>query len=569
MALKSSAVGAQILKQFAPVAARAALKTEAPTADDQASSVARTIGESTAIYPRCSSCSRSHAAGPCPPAPDDRQGIAIGSDVGEYRVTRLIGSGGMGMVYAGVHPILQRHVAIKVMVGASAHSEESSLRFLQEARATVALRHRNIVDVFAFGRLPDGRDYLVMELVDGHTVRALVTERGGLPLPLVRVIMRGLLSALDAAERRGIVHRDIKPENVMVTGALDGRLGDIEVKVLDFGLAKYLAAEEAPMMSRLGLAKGTPAYMSPEQCRATATVDGRADIYAAGVVLYEMLAGRHPFVAQSAVEIMNMHISAQPPPLSRYVEVAPELEALVRKAMSKRPEDRFQNAADMLEVFEMAMGSQDPARSEPALPLTSSGLHRRSSQGLAAPTTQVTIPPMVTPDSSQPAAVPPQRRSAMFLVVGGLLAVGGALMFDRAVSRPGHFRPWPTSHASASRSPTGKPLFPIPVPALPRVQVVVSAAHLDRVFKAVQREAARAGVPEETTDAITGPLRRVLEAQPFPEVYPVGIFYFIVESQSRGQDRDSAAQDLMTSFSSRRLHDLSLDERLPAVDTSL
>jgi serine/threonine protein kinase len=475
------------------------------------------------------------------------------------------------MVYAGVHPILQRQVAIKVMAGAAAHTEESSLRFLQEARATVALRHRNIVDVFAFGRLPDGRDYLVMELVDGHTVRALVTERGSLPLPLVRVIMRGLLSALDAAERRGIVHRDIKPENVMVTGAIDGRLGDIEVKVLDFGLAKYLAVEEAPMMSRTGLAKGTPAYMSPEQCRATASVDGRADIYAAGLVLYEMLAGRHPFVAQSAVEIMNMHISAQPPALSTYVEVAPELEAVVRKAMSKRPQDRFQNAADMLEVFEMAMGEQDPARSEPALPLTSSGLTRRSSHPAVtpAPITPVSIPPTVTPDTSQSPAVPGHRRSAILLLAGGLLAVAGAMVFTRATSSPSPFRPWPTARVSAARSPTGKPMFPIPVPALPRVQVADSPAHLDRIFKAVEREAARAGVPEETTQAITGPLRRVLDDQHFPEVYPVGIFYFIVESQSRGQDRDSAAEDLMTSFASRRLHDLSMDDRLPAVDTSL
>jgi serine/threonine protein kinase len=556
------------LNEFGSLFPDRTLKRGRLSADDLASSVARTIGEATAIYPRCSACGRSHGTGTCPPeGSDDRKGLPIGSEVGEYRVTRLIGSGGMGMVYAGVHPILQRQVAIKVMAGASAHTEESSLRFLQEARATVSLRHRNIVDVFAFGRLPDGRDYLVMELVEGHTVRALVGERGALPLPLVRVIVRGMLSALDAAERGGIVHRDIKPENVMVTGALDGRLGDIEVKVLDFGLAKYLAPEEGPLMSRMGMAKGTPAYMSPEQCRALALVDGRADIYSAGVVLYEMLSGRHPFVAQSAVEIMNMHIIAQPPPLGPGVE--PEIEAVVRKAMSKRPVDRFQIAADMLDAFELAVGPQDPARSEPALPLTSSGFVRRSSQAaLAPPATETSIPPAVTPETTQPAALPEQR-SPRWLIAGGALAVMVVLVATQTMSGSSRFRPWPTPHAVAPRAPSGQPVFPIPVPALPRVQVVRSLEHLERIFRAVEREAERAGVPAETTRAITGPLRRVLSDQRFLEVYPVGIFYFIVESQVRGQDRQSAATDLLSSFSSRRLHDLSMDERLPAVETSL
>jgi hypothetical protein len=267
---------------------------------------------------------------------------------------------------------------------------------------------------------------------------------------------------------------------------------------------------------------------------------------------------------------MNMHISAQPPPLTGYVDVPPEVEAVVRKAMSKRPQDRFHNAAEMLEVFQAAMSGEDPARSDPALPITSSGLTRRVSQpGLPASTTQVSIPPTVTTESSRPGSPAQRRRNTVLLLAGGLLAVGGLMIFTRMAAGPGNFRPWPRPHLAGSRSPTGKPLFPIPVPALPRVQVVEGPAHLDRIFKAVQREAARAGVPEATTASIVAPLLQVLESQRRPEVYPVGIFYFVVESQSRGQDRDTAAHELMTAFGSRRLHDLSLDERLPAVDTAL
>src|SRR4051794_21749943 len=160
--------------------------------------------------------------------------------VGEYRVPRLLGSGGMGVVYAGFHPLLGRPVAIKVISDEAAASELAEARFLQEARAASALHHRNIVDVFAFGRLPDGRAYQVMELLDGETLRPIIARRAPLRLPLIRVIMRGILSALEAAHLIGVIHRDIKPENVFLVGSIDGRDDELEIKVLDFGLAKQL-----------------------------------------------------------------------------------------------------------------------------------------------------------------------------------------------------------------------------------------------------------------------------------------------------------------------------------------
>jgi serine/threonine-protein kinase len=322
----------------------------------------------------CPRCGQAHALANCPygqeytlpldpQAPEELGDLRPGFMVGEYRVTGVIGAGGMGKVYAGVHPLIERKVAIKVISRALSGNDEAAARFLQEARAATALHHRNIVDVFAFGKLPDGRYYQVMELLEGETLREVVFRRGALPLPQIRIVTRAILSALDAAHRGGIIHRDIKPDNVFISGALDGPAEEIEVRLLDFGLAKLLSpSPDGPaVVTRLGFPMGTPQYMSPEQCRSTGEIDARADLYAAGVVLYEMLTGRLPFESDGALEVMAMQISEPVPPPSKLAPVAPAVEQVVLRSLAKQPVERYESAAAMLAAFESASAAAPAA----------------------------------------------------------------------------------------------------------------------------------------------------------------------------------------------------------------
>jgi serine/threonine-protein kinase len=277
------------------------------------------------------------------------------STVGEYRVARKVGEGGMGIVYEGQHPLLGRKVAIKILNDLFARSNEASARFLQEARAASLVRHRNIVDVFAFGQLPDGRYYQVMEFLDGTSLAHVLGEHGVLGVEAVRVIIGGVLQALEVAHAKEIVHRDLKPDNIFVVGSLDDTDG-LQVKILDFGLAKLMRDEgdQALVKSRTGTPMGTPAYMSPEQCRATGVIDHRSDLYSVGVILYELFSGAPPFDAESVLEVMNMHLGTASLPLVELIGMPLMLDEVIRKALAKKPEDRFQSAGEMHAALDLA-----------------------------------------------------------------------------------------------------------------------------------------------------------------------------------------------------------------------
>jgi serine/threonine-protein kinase len=278
--------------------------------------------------------------------------LAAGARVGEYQVTGLLGQGGMGVVYSGVHPLLGRKVAIKVL-NRQVANPEAAARFLQEARAASRLRHQNIVDVFAFGQMPDGHYYQVMELLEGESLRALVHRDGPLTLAQARTIIVGVLSGLGAAHRRGIVHRDVKPDNIFLCAPL-ATLAASDVKILDFGLAKHDSGDTS-IKTRTGVTMGTPAYMSPEQCRALPDIDARADLYGAGVVLFELLAGHTPFQSESAFDIMTMQISVSAPRLSAVTGRAEPLERVILQSLEKRPAARFDTAEEMLAAVDAAL----------------------------------------------------------------------------------------------------------------------------------------------------------------------------------------------------------------------
>ncbi len=271
---------------------------------------------------------------------DARVDSLLGQAIGSYRVARVIGRGGMGTVYLAVHPGIASRVAIKMLSGECASNPALVERFFAEARAVNVIRHENIVSVIDLAQLPDGRPYIVMEYLDGSPLSAVIRERGALPLGSLARVVGEVLEALGAAHDKGVVHRDLKPDNVFITAG--GR-----AKVLDFGIAK-LRPEIGAMSdaTRTGSLLGTPQYMSPEQA-AGQHVDARADLYAAGLLLFEGATGRRPFDAQTLYELLRMQIE-QPPPLPRSLrsDMPPAFESVILRALEKDPARRFQSAAE-------------------------------------------------------------------------------------------------------------------------------------------------------------------------------------------------------------------------------
>ncbi|MFH2007449.1 MAG: protein kinase [bacterium] len=277
----------------------------------------------------------------------DAVAIKAGTLIGDYSVQKRLDEGGMGTVYAAVHPVIGKKVAIKVLHPHVARQEEAVARFIQEARAVNAIGHPGIVDIFGFGRFVDGRHYIIMEYLEGQQLLAYLNERGPIPPLDVLPLSRLLAESLAAAHAKGVVHRDMKPENVFL--GVDPRAKKHEpwpprTKILDFGLAKLIEAEftDKKPRTRAGVTVGTPYYMSPEQCRGKA-IDRRADVYALGVMMYEMVTGRVPFYASESVDVLYMHLTQQPEAPSSHRAVPPDIEALILRCMAKVPDERPKN----------------------------------------------------------------------------------------------------------------------------------------------------------------------------------------------------------------------------------
>ncbi|HTV17956.1 MAG TPA: serine/threonine-protein kinase [Polyangiaceae bacterium] len=276
------------------------------------------------------------------PGPSSLIGQTLG---GRYRVTALLGSGGMGAVYQAEHTALKKTVAVKVLNQEMASHREAALRFEREAMVSARIVHPNVVSATDSGRLPDGSLYLVLEYVSGRSLRELIDAERRLPPPRALAIGAQIADALAAAHRADIVHRDLKPSNVML---LREENNSETVKVLDFGLARIAGqgqSQPGEPLTRTGSVFGTPEYMSPEQARGE-IVDHRADLYALGVILYELLSGRQPFVAPELVAILIKHIQEPPPPLPADVPapIASYVMSLLDKDPKNRPDDARQVA---------------------------------------------------------------------------------------------------------------------------------------------------------------------------------------------------------------------------------
>jgi serine/threonine-protein kinase len=302
----------------------------------------------------------------------------IGTTCGNHRLVDVLGTGGMGAVYLAEHVYIGTRSAIKVLHEHIAADSDAVARLLQEARAAAAIGHGNIVAVSDFGETPDGSAYIVMEYVEGRPLDALLEEAA--PLPLFRAIniVNQIGSGLGAAHEKGIVHRDLKPENVMLLECSGRRKvvrrghGDAPptvemetsydyVKLLDFGVAKMLDTELS-RQTVSGLVIGTPQYMAPETARAKGGIDHRIDIYALGVLFFEMLTGKLPFDASTPMEMMLAHCTTPVPPLVERnpdAEVTPAAEALIRRAMAKDPRDRHADMHELLAELQQCYGDEN------------------------------------------------------------------------------------------------------------------------------------------------------------------------------------------------------------------
>jgi len=274
---------------------------------------------------------------------------------GKYRVEERLSVGGMGTVYRGTHILMGKTVAIKVLRPSLAADEKIVARFSREARAASKISHPHALSVTDFGEDEGGVVFLIMEFLNGRTLKELIRQEG--PLPLVRAveIMRQVGSALDAAHAEGVVHRDLKSDNIMLINAS----GADYAKVLDFGIAKIqepTGPEDAGLTSP-DLIIGTQ-YMSPEQCSQSDQIDSRSDIYSLGIILFEMLVGHVPFFGESPTAIMLKHLQEVPKSvLEERDDLPASVGTVVAKALAKRREDRYQTAAEMVEDLVIAQGS--------------------------------------------------------------------------------------------------------------------------------------------------------------------------------------------------------------------
>ena len=368
----------------------------------------------------------------------------IGRTLGQYTIISALGAGGMATVYRARQASVERDVAIKVIRVDLMEDESFVARFRNEARLIASLQHLHILKIFDYGNREDIL-YIVMELLEGGSLSRLLRKEGGLPLSLATRLLDQVSSALDYAHGRGIIHRDLKPDNVLLDQQQNAFL-------TDFGIAKMLG--DTSSRTRTGMVMGTPAYMAPELWQGQ-PADARADIYALGIMLYEMLSGVSPFRAETPYQIMHKHVYEAPPSLrAQGVEMPVAVDRVIGKALAKAPEDRFSSAGELAAAFREAVSGGDVARF--AAPTPRGGVSQATALGdvadLTAPPTMPPVLPTALPESGtesspQPTQARPAARKggnlliplvvvALVALIGvGVLAALGANQADLAQTR--------------------------------------------------------------------------------------------------------------------------------------
>jgi serine/threonine protein kinase len=370
--------------------------------------------------------------------------VEAGTVIGEYVIKEKLGQGGMGEIWKGLQPVIGKQVAVKILRGKMASDEDSVERFIREAKAVNAIKHKALIDIFSFGDLPDGRPYFVMEYLEGQNLFAYISEHGPLPWSEILEIFGQLCEALEATHQQGIIHRDLKSENLFLVkaGSREQGIGYGSekvhsvsgsgpvprspssvprfsvVKVLDFGLAKLVDPEqENAQLTQDGVVFGTPAYMSPEQCKGNVTP--LSDIYSLGIILFESITGRTPFLepGMKATEVMMRHVGDPAPAPSSLVKgrVVPlEVDALVLRLLSKDPKDRPSSCGELGALLKEALE-----------PYTKK----------EAPEETMSAKPVFLPQSQSWSAPKKTSKPALFVAVGGLSVLAAAFLFYQTYAR--------------------------------------------------------------------------------------------------------------------------------------
>jgi hypothetical protein len=370
----------------------------------------------------------------------------LGTTIGNFQITALLGEGGMGKVYVAQHPTLARKSAIKVLHADQARDPVALSRFFTEAKAADAIRHPNIVEIYDYGTLADGAPYIAMEYLAGETLADRLL-RGPVPLGDALDVIIQAASALGAAHRKEVLHRDLKPDNLFLVTDPE-RPGKVRVKIVDFGIAKLQNdLTDVSHRTRTGALIGTPLYMSPEQCLGIRDIGPQSDLYALGVIAYEILCGRAPFEAEAVGALINMHVNEPVlAPRKLNPRLPRALEALLFKVLAKVPETRPAGMAELEAELEKVRGGIE--RTSPELLATMP--ERRPSRPLEA----VTVPAASVTGAPRAATRQPRARR---LVMGGVLlgaAAAALLAFFERRPRPA---PLPPPVATAVVAPTATP----------------------------------------------------------------------------------------------------------------
>jgi len=405
-----------------------------------------------------------------------------------YRMIRKLGEGGMGSVYLAEHVVIEKKIVLKVLAAELAMREDLVARFLQEARSASRIGHENVIDISDFGQSAEGFVYIAMEYLEGRDLGQVLHEEGALPWNRVREIVMQICRALRAAHDKGIVHRDMKPENIF----LIHREGRPEfVKILDFGIAKVMGLDpKGPRLTRAGMIFGTPEYMAPEQAEGKET-DHRADVYAVGCIVYHLMTGETPFVADSFMAMLTKQMSEQPiPPSVRRPDLAitPEMDALVAKALEKNRDKRFQNMAEFREAVSACRGPDQTSGSLPAVSYTREmgGAHARAALNFGKTEERPDdATPVPRTSAEEEAAQVPERAAVrsvrsrpnlkvILTIVGLLLGAAGGVSLALYLGRSPKPLPAPAVEAPA---PVAAPApVPASTPAIAPVPVVAPAA---------------------------------------------------------------------------------------------
>ena len=384
----------------------------------------------------------------------------VGQEVGNYRITEKIGQGGMGAVYGAEHVLLGRKAAIKVLLPELCRDQSIINRLFNEARAATAIHHPGIVEIYDFGHREDGSAYIVMEYLEGESLSHRMRRIRPLPVPSALLLCSQISSVLAATHASGILHRDLKPDNVFLVRDPDLPDGE-RAKLLDFGIAKLTEDEgRGSIKTRTGVLMGSPAYMSPEQCKGAGHVGDESDLYSLGCILYQMLCGEPPFVGEGAGEVIAQHIFRDPVPVHQR---APQLSAavgeLVMRLLAKDPVNRPRSAAELKAELDRL---RDPAAGQNRSPEQA---FRRTTVLPAADSFDATSGktgtdggPVVGPPTSRKQAR--RRRWAGISLVSALALAVGAVAVVRCGDRgeeAGAMIPGVSAKATADAAPVAPP----------------------------------------------------------------------------------------------------------------